>query len=562
MTCSRNPPRIVLTDFGHAIKVTGSSSRMQRMLTTVGTLDYVAPEVHGINKTVPEQGYTKAVDMWSLGIVTSAVLTGRSIFVKTQASCQRRSSETAIIEAAAICNLQELDNSADWARISDQGKDFLKKLLVLDERERMTAVLALQHGWCMSKGCENNSGALYQHAIKTWKPRYRAPIDLLADLDLYANAQKPYIKCSPPPKRKRAAKPIEPHYQPPHQHLYQLVYPRRQHTALPSIAETNTEPPNIEKLRISEYSQKPTDETSVDTIIPVSRSVLMENAARADSQKPLDEEPPEEVGFANQGRRKLVRPTLFSNRRRSKIRGGPSAMSASRKSSRRSIFDITEDGPDPVTINDTTHMSSSRRLSPFTPINQKRKLTPVLEEGEESLVGPPVSEKRARWSFVKLAQPGAPDRTENVSGYWSSSRKAVGDGVTVRQDTSAQIRIQQLLEQDSTLIIPPPGFPEFYPVYTPQVSGDEDSSDLQEIPSSAESSERPVTRKDRRRSSFVDSMEVELHERAGRKIRGLRTGKAYGQDVEEMWGTLEAERWKEERRAVSGDLTDSIRTAY
>ena len=43
MTCSRNPPRVVLTDFGHAIKVTGSSSRMQRMLTTVGTLDYVAP---------------------------------------------------------------------------------------------------------------------------------------------------------------------------------------------------------------------------------------------------------------------------------------------------------------------------------------------------------------------------------------------------------------------------------------------------------------------------------------------------------------------------------------
>lgn len=43
MTCSGNPPRVVLTDFGHAIKIGYSSSRIQRMLTTVGTLDFVAP---------------------------------------------------------------------------------------------------------------------------------------------------------------------------------------------------------------------------------------------------------------------------------------------------------------------------------------------------------------------------------------------------------------------------------------------------------------------------------------------------------------------------------------
>ena len=492
-----------------------------------------------------------------------------------------------------MCNLQELDNSVDWARVSDQGKDLVKKLLVLDERERMTAVQALQHGWFTSKERENDSDALYQHAIKTWKPRYRAPIDLFADLDLYANAQKPFMKvrkrwfwdpvgrtyeksqCSLPFKRKRAAKPIEPHYQPPHQHLYQLMCPRRQHTTLPSIAKTNIEPPNIEKLQISEYPQEPTDVTSVDTIIPASRSVLMVNAVRADSQKPLDEEPPEEVGIVNQGlKSKLVRPTLSSNRRRSKSRGGPSAMSTSRKSSRRFIFDIEEDRPDPLTVNNTTHMPSTPRFAPFTPINQKRKPTPVLEEYEGSvdaeerhfrndpLIGPLVSKKRVRWSLVKTAQPGAPDGTENVSSYWSSSGKAAGNNVTVPQDSSAQTRIQQSTKQDSTLIILPPGFPEFYPVYTPQANGNEDSSDLQKIPLSADSSKQPMTRKDRRRSSFVDSVQVELHERAARQTRGFRTAKAYGQDVEEMWGTLEAERRKEERRAVSGDLTDSIRTAY
>ena len=132
--------------------------------------------------------------MWSLGTVTSAVLTGRSIFVKSQASYQARSFDKAIIEAAALCDLQELDRSVEWERVSAQGRDFVKKLLVLDEKERMTTVQALEHEWFTSKECENSSDALYQQAIKNWKPRYRAPLDLFADLELYANAQKTYIK--------------------------------------------------------------------------------------------------------------------------------------------------------------------------------------------------------------------------------------------------------------------------------------------------------------------------------------------------------------------------------
>lgn len=132
--------------------------------------------------------------MWSLGTVTSAVLTGRSIFVKDQASHETRTSGEAIIEAAATCDLQELDNSVEWKGVSDRGKDFVKKLLVLDEKERMTAVQALEHEWFTSKECETSSNALYQQAIKNWIPRYRAPLDLFADLELYAKAKKSYAK--------------------------------------------------------------------------------------------------------------------------------------------------------------------------------------------------------------------------------------------------------------------------------------------------------------------------------------------------------------------------------
>lgn len=132
--------------------------------------------------------------MWSLGTVTSAVLTGSSIFSNHQASYRTGSSEKAIIEATAMCNLHEVDHSVQWECVSDQAKDFVKKLLVLDEKERMTAVQALEHGWLSSKAFENSPRSLYQQAIKNWKPRCGPPIDLFSDLELYADTQKSYKK--------------------------------------------------------------------------------------------------------------------------------------------------------------------------------------------------------------------------------------------------------------------------------------------------------------------------------------------------------------------------------
>lgn len=132
--------------------------------------------------------------MWSLGTVTSAVLTGSSLFSNHRASYRTGSSEKAIIEAAAMCDLHELDHGVQWEPVSDQAKDFVKKLLVLDEKERMSAVQALEHDWLSSKASENSPGALYQQAIKNWKPRCRPPIDLFSDLELYADTQKSYAK--------------------------------------------------------------------------------------------------------------------------------------------------------------------------------------------------------------------------------------------------------------------------------------------------------------------------------------------------------------------------------
>lgn len=344
---------------------------------------------------------------------------------------------------------------------------------------------------------------------------------------------------------------------------------------LPSISETSTEPPNIEKLRISEDSQEPVEDSILRySMVRNSQSVLVENASKANSQKPLNEEPPEEIRITNQGlRSKLARPTLSSNRRRSERCAGPIATTPSRKSERRSIFDMEEDETDSGPVNDTIQIPLSLRLSRFTPINQKRKRNPALEEAMEVIDAPAtplreetveslrLSRKRAKRS-LDAAQLESPVRADEVSQYWSPSKTSSGHSAMVRQGQPAPSGVQQSSEQGSTLITPPFRVSSHRRIYAPQATDGKDDSDVQEIPFRINSRERPRFRKELRVSSVVNPVEVELHERAGKKTRAFRTAKSYARDVAEMRDKLEAESQKEGQGAVSGDLPDSFRTAH
>ena len=142
--------------------------------------------MNGGNRTVANAGYTKSVDMWSLGCLITALLSGKSIFVNTQDSNYRRDSIAAVTAAAARCDLSLLDHDLAWEDVEPHAKDFIKRLLQLNEVVRMSADQALDHAWFIEGGRKAFLEEQYSKATKGWG-RTNCPMDFIEDLDSWMN---------------------------------------------------------------------------------------------------------------------------------------------------------------------------------------------------------------------------------------------------------------------------------------------------------------------------------------------------------------------------------------
>ncbi|XP_015602301.1 calcium/calmodulin-dependent protein kinase type 1 isoform X2 [Cephus cinctus] len=128
--------KIMISDFGLS-KMEDSGI----MATACGTPGYVAPEV------LAQKPYGKAVDVWSIGVISYILLCGYPPFYDEN---------DANLFAQILKGEFEFD-SPYWDDISDSAKDFIHKLMCVNVEERYTCKQALAHPWISGNAASNKN---------------------------------------------------------------------------------------------------------------------------------------------------------------------------------------------------------------------------------------------------------------------------------------------------------------------------------------------------------------------------------------------------------------------
>jgi len=134
--CDSNSDRVVVADF----RLAKIFSRGELLKTHVGTPTYAAPEIVRGDLT-----YDKAVDMWSIGVIIYVLLAGFFPFYDD---------DQAVMKQKIIVADYSFPED-HWSNISEDAKNFIRQLLVLDPAKRLTAKEALQHPWIEGKKISN-----------------------------------------------------------------------------------------------------------------------------------------------------------------------------------------------------------------------------------------------------------------------------------------------------------------------------------------------------------------------------------------------------------------------
>ncbi|KAG0163865.1 hypothetical protein DFQ28_009590 [Apophysomyces sp. BC1034] len=118
---------LVICDFGIA-KLSDDDTALE---TVCGSPGYVAPEV------LLKKGYGTAIDMWAVGVITYTLLCGYQPF----------QSEDQVELIDEITHVRYEFHERYWRNISQDAKDFIRRLLTLDADSRPTAAEALKDKW-------------------------------------------------------------------------------------------------------------------------------------------------------------------------------------------------------------------------------------------------------------------------------------------------------------------------------------------------------------------------------------------------------------------------------
>lgn len=112
----------------------------------VGTLGYAAPEQLAVGKLPDSSVHGNEADLWSVGIITFRILTGKLPFLDTQA-----------LSRYTFGKIQFPVDHLDSVNASRNAERFIRGLLVFQPHERMSARASLAHPWMGSRAVSEES---------------------------------------------------------------------------------------------------------------------------------------------------------------------------------------------------------------------------------------------------------------------------------------------------------------------------------------------------------------------------------------------------------------------
>ena len=163
-----------LADFGLSKMLTESTN----MQTVCGTPGYCAPEV------LLGHAYDNSIDLWAVGVIAYILLCGFEPFYDERG-------DQKMFQKILKCDYTFM--SPWWDEISENAKDFVQKLIVLDPKKRLTAKEALKHDWVIGKGASSKTLEKTQEKLREFNAKRKTKaggIAVMAVADLLSKLGK------------------------------------------------------------------------------------------------------------------------------------------------------------------------------------------------------------------------------------------------------------------------------------------------------------------------------------------------------------------------------------
>ncbi|KRF82613.1 uncharacterized protein Dvir_GJ15921, isoform C [Drosophila virilis] len=150
-------PENILLDENHNVKITDFGFARQlhegeKLTDLCGTPGYLAPETLKCNMFEGSPGYSQEVDIWACGVIMFTLLVGCPPFWHRKQMVMLRN----------IMEGKYSFTSPEWADISEDPKDLIRKCLVVDPAQRITVKEVLRHPFFNQMVLMNDSTYMQQ----------------------------------------------------------------------------------------------------------------------------------------------------------------------------------------------------------------------------------------------------------------------------------------------------------------------------------------------------------------------------------------------------------------